>query len=48
MVLALAKGDVDWLAEDIHNRWFEVLRQEQMKYDDNCAKMGSTPFKRCE
>jgi len=32
MLLALAMGDIHPEAEDIHNRWFEVLWQERMQY----------------
>jgi len=38
MLGALPKGNFHREAEDIHNRWFEVLFQEQVQYDDNCAK----------
>ena len=38
MLLALPKGDFNREAEDIHNRWFEVLVQERVRYDDNLAK----------
>jgi len=38
MLLALPKGDFHREAEDIHNRWFEVLCQERVQYDDNHAK----------
>ena len=40
MLLALPKGDFHREAEDIHNRWFEVLCQERVQYDDNRAKMA--------
>jgi hypothetical protein len=46
MLLALPKGDFHLEAEDIHNRWFKVLCQEQVQYDDNHAKKAYTPFKR--
>jgi hypothetical protein len=45
MLLALPKGDFNREAEDIHNQWFDVLCQERVQYDDNCAKKASTPFK---
>jgi len=38
MHLALPKGDFDREAEDIKNQWFQVLCQEQVQYQDNCAK----------
>jgi len=38
MLLALPKGDFHREAEDIHNRWFEVLCQERVQYDDYRAK----------
>jgi len=38
MLLALAKGDFQQEAEDIHNRWFNVLCQERVQYSDNRAK----------
>jgi hypothetical protein len=40
MRVALPKGDFHCEAEDIHNRWFEVLYQERVQYDHNRAKMG--------
>jgi len=40
MFVALAKGDFNRQAEDIHNRWFEVLCQERVQYDDNRATMA--------
>jgi hypothetical protein len=40
MLVALPKGDFHREAEDIHNRWLEVLCQEQVQYDDSCAKMA--------
>jgi len=38
MLSALPKGDFNWEAEEIDNRWFEVLCQEQVQYDDSRAK----------
>ena len=38
MLLAQQKGDFCQEAEDIHNRWFEVLCQEPVQYYDNWAK----------
>ena len=38
MPLALPKEGVHQEAEGIHNRWFEVLGQNQVQYQDNCAK----------
>jgi hypothetical protein len=38
MLLALPKGDFHQQAEDIHNRWLEVLCQERVQYDDHRAK----------
>jgi len=38
MLLSLPKGDVHQEVEDLHNRWFEVLCQERVHYDDNRAK----------
>jgi hypothetical protein len=35
MRLALPLVDFHREAEDIHNRWFEVLCQEQVQYNDN-------------
>jgi len=46
MLVALPRGDFHREAEDIHNRWFEVLCQEQVHYNDNRAKKASSPFKR--
>jgi hypothetical protein len=40
MLLALPKGDFHRQAEDIQNRWFEVLCQERLQYDHNGAKMA--------
>jgi hypothetical protein len=40
MLLALPKWDFHGEAEDIRNRWLEVLCQEQVQYDDNRAKMA--------
>jgi len=37
-LLALPKEDFRHEAEDIHNRWFEVLCQEPVQYYDNSAK----------
>ena len=41
MLVALPKGDFHREAEDIHNRWFEVLCQDRVQYEDNRAKMAS-------
>jgi len=41
MRLALSLGEFHWEAKDIHNRWLEVLCQEQVQYYDNCAKEGT-------
>jgi hypothetical protein len=38
MLLDRPKGDFHREAEDIHNRWFEVLYEERVQYDDNRAK----------
>jgi hypothetical protein len=38
MLLALPKGEIHQEAEDIHNRWLEVLSQERVQYYDNGAK----------
>jgi hypothetical protein len=40
MLVALPKGNFGREAEDIHNRWFEVLCQERVQYDHNRAKMA--------
>jgi hypothetical protein len=40
MLLALPKGDFHRAAENIPNRWFEVLYQERVQSDDNQAKMA--------
>jgi hypothetical protein len=40
MLVALPKGDFYREAEDINNRWCEVLCQERVHYDDNRAKMA--------
>jgi len=40
MLVALLKGDFHQEAEDIRNRWFKVLCQERVQYDDNRAKMA--------
>jgi len=40
MLSALPKGDFNREAEDIHNQWFEVLRQERVQYDDDRAKIA--------
>jgi len=38
MLLALPKGDFNQEAEDIHNRWFEVLCQDRVQHNENRAK----------
>jgi hypothetical protein len=38
MLLALPKEGFHWEAEDIPDRWFDVLCQEPVQYDDNRAK----------
>jgi len=48
MILALPKGDFHRDAEDIQNRWFEILRQDQVQYDDNRANKAYTLFKWCK
>jgi hypothetical protein len=40
MLVALPKGDFHREAEDIQNRWFKVLCQERVQYDDNRAKIA--------
>jgi hypothetical protein len=45
-MLALQKGDFHREAEDIHHRWFDVLWQKCVQYDDQEAKKAQTPFKR--
>jgi hypothetical protein len=40
MPLALPMGDFHQKDGDIHNRWFEVLFQELVQYDDNRTKKG--------
>jgi hypothetical protein len=40
MLKAVPKGDFHREVEDIYNRWFEVLCEEQVQYADNCAKMA--------
>jgi len=48
MLLALPNRDFHQEAEDIHNRWFEVLCQDRVEYDDNRAKKAETAFKRLQ
>jgi len=31
------EGDFHGEAEDVYNRWFEVLLQERVQYNDICA-----------
>jgi hypothetical protein len=38
ILVALPKGDFHQEAEDILNRWFEVLCEERVQYYENCAK----------
>jgi len=38
MLLALPEEDFHQEAEDIHNRWFEVLCQERVQYYDTRGK----------
>jgi len=40
MLSALPKWVFHREAEDINNRWFEVLCQERVQYNDNRAKMA--------
>ena len=45
MRLALSMGEFHLEAKDIHNRWLEVLCQEQVQYYVNSAKKAQRPFK---
>jgi hypothetical protein len=38
MLLALPNGNFHREVEDIHNRWFEVVGQERVQYDDTRTK----------
>jgi hypothetical protein len=43
MLLALPNGDFHRKAEGVHNQSFQVLCQERVQYDDNCAKKALHP-----
>jgi len=48
MIFALRTGDIPREAEEIHNRWFEVLYQELVQYNNDRAKKAEISFKRCK